>query len=155
MPYRHFQVPCSGGEVEATMTTFLHQHRVLKVEKQFVAAGLDSFWAYQVHYDDAAKPSSPFGISDPNKKGMIDYKATLNEADFTLYLKLKDWRKERAQKDAVEPFTIFTNAQLADVAQKRCTSEEALREISGIGDARIEKYGTSVLALVKETPVVK
>ena len=40
MPYRHFQVPCSGGEVETVMTTFLSQHRVLKVEKQFVTAGL-------------------------------------------------------------------------------------------------------------------
>lgn len=48
MPYRHFQVPYSGGEVEEVMTRFLHQHRVLKVEKQFVATGLDSFWAYPV-----------------------------------------------------------------------------------------------------------
>lgn len=112
MPYRHFQVPCSGGEVEAAMTAFLHQHRVLKVEKQFVAAGLDSFWAYQVHYDDQPKPAPAPGISDSTKKGMIDYKSVLNDADFTLFLKLKDWRKERAQKDAVEPFTIFTNAQL-------------------------------------------
>jgi len=131
------------------MTIFLNQHRVLKVEKQFVAAGLDSFWAYQVHYDDQAKAATPpFNISDPTKKGMIDYKATLNEADFALFLKLKDWRKERAQKDAVEPFTIFTNAQLADVAQKRCTTLEALREIPGIGEARMEKYGADVLKLV-------
>lgn len=150
MPYRHFQVPCSGGEVEATMTTFLHTHRVLKVEKQFVAAGLDSFWAYQVHYDDVPKPGpASGGISDPAKKGMIDYKTVLNEADFNLFLKLKDWRKERAQKDAMEPFTIFTNAQLADVAQKRCATLEALREISGIGGARSEKYGAEVLLLVK------
>ena len=150
MPYRHFQVPCSGGEIEAVMTTFLHQHRVLKVETQFVPAGLDSFWAYQVHYDDQAKEGPPpFGISDPGKKGMIDYRATLNEADFSLFLKLKEWRKGRAQKDAVEPFTIFTNAQLADVAQKRCTTLEALREIPGIGEARTEKYGADVLDLVK------
>ena len=149
MPYRHFQVPCSGGEVEDTMTRFLHPHRVLKVEKQFVAAGLDSFWAYQVHYDDQQKPAPASGISDPAKKGLIDYKTVLNEEDFTLFLKLKDWRKERAQKDAVEPFTIFTNAQLADVAQRRCATLEALREISGIGEARTEKYGASVLELVK------
>jgi superfamily II DNA helicase RecQ len=152
MPYRHFQIPCSGGEIEAAMTQFLNQHRVLKVEKQFVEAGLDSFWAYQIHYDDALKPALPPGISVAGKKGLIDYKAILNGADFSLFLKLKEWRKARAGKDAVEPFTIFTNAQLADVAQRRCATLEALREISGIGDARIERYADAVLGLMKEAP---
>ena len=152
MPYRHFQIPCSGGETEAAMTQFLNQHRVLKVEKQFVEAGLDSFWAYQIHYDDTQKPSLPPGISAAGKKGLIDYKAILNDADFTLFLKLKEWRKARAGEDAVEPFTIFTNAQLADVAQRRCATVEALREISGIGDARIERYAAAVLGVVKEAP---
>ena|GEM_PF-2844907 len=26
MPYRHFKVPFSGGEIEAAMTSFLHYH---------------------------------------------------------------------------------------------------------------------------------
>lgn len=130
------------------MTSFLQQDRVLKVERQFPAAGLDSFWAYQVHYEDQAKAPPPFHIGDSTKKGLIDYKATLNEADFSLFLKLKEWRKERAQKDAVEPFTIFTNSQLADIAQKCCATLGALREIPGIGEARTEKYGADVLALV-------
>ncbi len=153
MPYRHFQVPCSGGEVEEALNRFLQQSRVLKVEKQFVAAGSDSFWAYQVHHEDgqAARSAAP-GISDVNRKGMVDYKALLSEADFTLFLKLKEWRKERAQKDGVEAFTIFTNAQLADIAHRRCANLAALKEISGIGEGRVEKYGAPVLDLVKESP---
>ena len=150
MPYRHFQIPCSGGECEAEMTQFLTRHRVLKVEKRFVEAGVESFWAYQIHYDDASKPAAPAGLSGSGKKGLIDYKTILNDADFSLFLKLKEWRKARAASDAVEPFTIFTNAQLADVAQRRCETVGGLREISGIGDARIEKYASAVLAVVKE-----
>lgn len=75
------------------MTLFLNQQRVLKVEKQFVAAGSDSFWAYQIHYDDALKPSQPPGLSAAGKKGLIDYKTILNDADFTLFLKLNPQRQ--------------------------------------------------------------
>lgn len=160
MPYRHFQVPCSGGETEEAFNRFLSQHRVLKVEKEFVPAGQDSFWAYQVHYDANAAarggPGTPgTGIADVNKKGMVDYKALLNDADFTLYLRLKEWRKERAQRDGVEAFTVFTNAQLADIAQRRCATLEALKEISGVGEGRVEKYGASMLALLKELSTSK
>lgn len=45
MPYQHFQIPCAGGEAETELNRFLQERRILKVEKQFVAAGVDSFWA--------------------------------------------------------------------------------------------------------------
>lgn len=146
MPYQHFQIPCSGGEPEVALNRFLQERRILKVEKQFVPSGLDSFWAYHIHYDTGSFQAT---ISDPSKKGMIDYKSLLTDEEFTLFLKLKDWRKERAQKDGVEAFTIFTNAQLADVTKKRCTSVASLREVNGIGDARVEKYAQEILAVIR------
>lgn len=150
MPYQHFQIPCSGGEVQAELNRFLHERRVLKVEKQFVAAGLDSFWAYQIHYETGATPAAG-GLSDSGKKGLIDYKMVLTDVEFSRFLTLKDWRKERSQKDGVEAFTIFTNAQLADISKRQCETLAALKEISGVGDARVEKYGTDVLALLRQT----
>ncbi len=139
--------------MEEAFNRFLCQHRVLKVEKEFVPAGQDSFWAYQVHYDVAGTARGAMGapgIADVSKKGMVDYKAVLKEADFNLFLKLKEWRKERAERDGVEAFTVFTNAQLADIAQRRCDSLQALKEISGVGEGRVEKYGMPLLSLLKE-----
>lgn len=44
MPYAHFLVPASGGELEARLNDFLRGHRVLQVEKQFVATGVELVW---------------------------------------------------------------------------------------------------------------
>lgn len=54
MPYAHFQIPGYGGEPEERLNGFLSSHRILKVEKHFVAAGSESYWAYQVEYGESA-----------------------------------------------------------------------------------------------------
>ena len=75
-PIAIFKCPAPAGTSQAkTLNRFLHGHRVLKVEKQFVPAGSDSYWAYQVHYDENAATKAntgQSGIADVNKKGMVD-----------------------------------------------------------------------------------
>ncbi len=156
MPYAHFQIPCQGGDGEDALNSFLKRHRVLKVEKHFVAAGGDSFWAYQVQYEQTASvggggsggavsaaPSGP-------RKGMVDYKERLSEADFALFLQLKDWRKSRAETDGVEAYNVFTNAQLAEIAVQRCATLAALKQVPGVGEGRVEKYGAAVMDLLQK-----
>lgn len=52
--------------------------------------------------------------------------------DFTLFAKLREWRKDTALKEAIAVYTIFTNEQLAQIAGKRPKSKAALQEIQGI-----------------------
>ncbi len=146
MPYTHFHIPTHGGEPEERLNRFLAGHRVIKVERQFVAAGSDSFWAYQIEYGEVSSASAKPGTT----RKMVDYKETLSEADFSFFLDLKNWRKARAEEEAVDSFNVFTNAQLAAIAERRPVSLEALKEISGIGQGRTEKYGTDILKLVKD-----
>jgi len=47
-------------------------------------------------------------------------------------------------------YAVFTNEQLAEMVQRRVASAAALREISGVGEARIEKYGAAFLDILKE-----
>jgi len=148
MPYQHFAVPASGGEIQEQLNRFLASHQVLRVDKQFVANGVDSFWAYQVHWvagNDASR------VTEGGRKGMVDYKEILNETDFELFLKLKEWRKEKAKAEGVEPYAVFTNAQLAEAVTRRCETAASLKEIAGVGEGRVEKYGQSLLELLKNS----
>lgn len=142
---RFFTVPlCDQGQSESELNAFLSSHRVLSVERQFVAAGADSLWAICVQYFIAGAAQTP----DP--KGRVDYREILSEADFAIYAKLRNKRKEMATTEGVPPYAIFTNEQMADLVRRRVDSITAMRSVKGVGEARVQKYGEPFLAILRE-----
>lgn len=148
---------------QAEFNHFCAQQRVVRVERQFVADGAQSFWALCV---DAAEGAGP--LPDDLKRGNSrratsatsaasvasapdapanrqDYKALLSEADFAVFALLRHWRKTQAEADGVPLYAVLTNEQLAQVAQRRCGTLTELAAIEGVGPARIERYGAAVL----------
>jgi len=63
---------------------------------------------------------------------------------------LRDIRKELAKTEQVPAYAIFTNEQLADIAMALPLSAHALSKIKGVGENRVEKYGTQFLTLLKD-----
>ena len=68
--------------------------------------------------------------------------------DEELFERLRVWRKARADEDEVPAFVVFTDATLQLIAEQRPTSAAALLRISGVGPAKLERYGDSLLAVV-------
>ncbi len=68
--------------------------------------------------------------------------------DEELFERLRAWRKSRADQDSVPAFVVFTDATLQLIAEQRPTSEAALLRISGVGPAKLERYGEAVLEVV-------
>jgi DNA helicase-2/ATP-dependent DNA helicase PcrA len=64
---------------------------------------------------------------------------------------LRAWRTEEARAAAVPPYVIAHDATLKAVAEARPRSLAALRRVKGMGEARIEKYGDAILAVVAAT----
>ena len=77
----------------------------------------------------------------------------LNEADFALFAKLRDLRKKLAEQEGVPAYALFTNEQLAQMAQQRVTTQAQLAALDGVGPARIEKYGEAFLNLLLSAAV--
>jgi len=46
------------GAAAQALNRFLAEHRVVNVDRQFVADGADSFWAFSVAYVDSAAPAA-------------------------------------------------------------------------------------------------
>jgi DNA helicase-2/ATP-dependent DNA helicase PcrA len=68
--------------------------------------------------------------------------------DEALFERLRLWRKERADEESVPAFVVFTDATLQLIAEQRPTSAADLLRISGVGPAKLERYGDALLAVV-------
>ncbi len=67
-----------------------------------------------------------------------------------LFEALRSWRGDTARAHAVPAYVVFPDATLQAIAQARPRSLDALREISGVGDKKLERYGDALLALIAE-----
>lgn len=71
-------------------------------------------------------------------------------ADATLFNALKEKRKELAQKQKVPAFMIFSDRSLHDMTKIKPRSEDDFLEVSGVGQAKLKKYGKIMLNVIRE-----
>jgi ATP-dependent DNA helicase RecQ len=62
---------------------------------------------------------------------------------------LKIWRLEQARQQGVPPYVVFHDRTLMEIARRRPASEAELAEVSGVGQAKLDRYGTDLLALLQ------
>ncbi|MDG1906279.1 MAG: HRDC domain-containing protein [Arenicella sp.] len=132
---------------ESSLNLFLRQHRVLKVHREFVQDQQNAYWSLLVEYLDSAQGLSE-GDRKSTSKSRVDYKEVLSPENFAVFAKLRDWRKQQAEEVGVPVYAIFTNQQLAEMVTLRVTSKTQLREVEGVGEARVKKHGDAVKGTV-------
>jgi DNA helicase-2/ATP-dependent DNA helicase PcrA len=70
------------------------------------------------------------------------------EPETPLYLALKRWRLERATADELPAYVVFHNTTLAAIATRRPRDLAELGSVPGVGPAKLDRYGTEVLAVL-------
>jgi DNA helicase-2/ATP-dependent DNA helicase PcrA len=76
------------------------------------------------------KPKSPVPTGDP------------------VFDALRKWRRDRAEEDGVPAYVVFHDATLAEIATRKPRTLADLRGVSGVGPAKLERYGKDVLAVL-------
>jgi DNA helicase II / ATP-dependent DNA helicase PcrA len=74
-------------------------------------------------------------------------KATVPTGD-PLFDALRRWRRQRADGDGVPAYVVFHDSTLAEIATRKPRTLADLRTISGVGPAKLERYGRDVLEVV-------
>ncbi len=69
--------------------------------------------------------------------------------DEALFEALKAWRLATATAIGKPAYVVFANTTLAEIARLRPATAAALRGVSGVGEAKLERYGDEVLAIVR------
>lgn len=70
-----------------------------------------------------------------------------------LFEKLRDYRKKKADDLGVPAFHIASNKLLQELVVQQPKTEEDLLNVNGIGPVMNEKYGTDLLAIIRDNPV--
>jgi ATP-dependent DNA helicase RecQ len=63
-------------------------------------------------------------------------------------LRLKEWRRAEASTRGIPAYTVFHDTTLASLAALRPRSLDALARVSGVGPAKLERYGSSLLEIL-------
>ena len=74
----------------------------------------------------------------------------LGDGDHALFEALRQLRAELARDQNVPPYVIFHDATLIDLATRKPRDTRSLVEIDGIGVSKQERYGQSVVDLIRE-----
>ncbi len=72
----------------------------------------------------------------------------LDTAAQALFERLREWRAQVARDHGVPAYVVFHDGTLQAIARARPGSFDQLREISGVGEKKLENYGTQLLAVV-------
>ncbi|MCR5765818.1 MAG: HRDC domain-containing protein, partial [Treponema sp.] len=67
-----------------------------------------------------------------------------------ILVKLRAWRKRKADDMNVPPYVIFNDKTLYDIAAKKPKSKSDLFKIYGLGNVKVENFGTSIIEVVSD-----
>ncbi len=70
--------------------------------------------------------------------------------DLHLFRALRDLRARLAREQNVPAYVIFHDSTLRNIAEKRPESMGELGQVGGIGGAKLERYGSEVLEVIRE-----
>ncbi|MFN9637786.1 MAG: HRDC domain-containing protein, partial [Synechococcaceae cyanobacterium] len=74
--------------------------------------------------------------------------ADLDAAALERLAALKAWRLQLAREQGVPPYVVFHDRTLIEIAARRPTALAELGGVSGVGAAKLERYGAAVLAVI-------
>ena len=84
----------------------------------------------------------------PKRRG--EAAADLADDTLPLFDALRAWRRAEAARQGLPPYVIFHDQTLADIARARPWDLDALSAINGVGQGKLDRYGTAVLGVVAD-----
>jgi superfamily II DNA helicase RecQ len=138
------------GEASACdeLNTFLKSRRIVNVEKRLIDGERGTGWLFLVEFGNEQKGPAP---NLPAQR--VDYRELLTAQEYALFDKLRQLRKDLAEKQGVPVYAVFTNDHLANMVKTRPATLKAISTLPGVGEARVKQYGAAFLkTLTEHTP---
>ncbi len=76
-------------------------------------------------------------------------KTEVSEENQELWEALRACRKQLAEQHGIPPYMVFHDSTLKEITQRKPTQREDLLNITGIGQAKLEKFGDEFLKVIR------
>jgi len=157
--------PCKGSEHPVIEMVKLDEYDKEEEERRLLYVAM-SRAKQSLYLSYSGKGITPFltreliALIDPSHEALkqsriSDYaiehsfKSVKRKADSReLIARLQEWRRTTSEALGVPPFMIMHDKTLYDLAEKMPLHEDDLREVYGLGPAKIRRYGDELLELV-------
>ena len=97
-----------------------------------------------------ADDSSPQGMQRGDESAGRRKESGAAVYDQALFEKLRALRRRLAEEQSVPAFVVFGDAALRGLAAARPVTPDAMLQVSGVGPAKLQKYGEPFLAAIRE-----
>jgi ATP-dependent DNA helicase RecQ len=137
-----------GNVINFKRSSLTHEGRTLSEEDSFT-----------VHIKDEAPSATSRSTtrsaksSSASRKHKSDQTIPYTADQTALEQRLREWRKAEAAKTGKPAFIIFGDTVLDAIVRAHPTTLSQLRNISGIGPDKADRYGAAVIALCTSQPV--
>jgi superfamily II DNA helicase RecQ len=137
-----------GGFNDESIREFLKDKELISATEYHFVRNDVPYLTFVFKYFPHRAEADPKSFSkDKNQEEA--WRKLLTEADMGLFNLMRDWRSQRAKKDGMPPYILFTNQQLAEIVKRRPQSLGELMKIDGIGEGKAKKYGDEILKISK------
>ena len=140
MPYRVITLPFDPERElfdEKPLNDFCLNKQVVSQWVEFFHQNGRSYWSIFLEYESLQEAKRP------------EEEIDLNGFQKLLFQRLREWRKELAEKQGVPVYVIADNRMLKTLAVDQPKSLESMKEIKGMGGKKIEKYGKTLLDIIQ------
>ena len=91
----------------------------------------------------------PFEVIRQKDQKQDDQAAFTGDYSNKLFMQLRSERQRLAQLEGVPPFVVFSDRTLREMALYFPDTPEQMAGISGVGDAKLEKYGDTFMTIIE------
>lgn len=141
-----FISPFSEPSSHAELNNFLKSHRIINVEKRLIDGERGTGWVFLIEYSDNEGARSSYN----NTSSKVDYREVLPPQQFAIYELLRAKRKEISDNTRIPVYGIFSNEQLALMAQNPPKNKDEFLKIKGINEGKYKQWGEAFIKVIKD-----
>jgi superfamily II DNA helicase RecQ len=148
-----FVSPFGENSVTDELNAFLRSHRIVNVEKKLIDSERGTGWVFLVEYGSGEGGKNAGSAAARGER--VDYREVLSTDEYALFDKLRNLRKELAEKSGIPVYAVFTNDQLAAMVKKPPKTAKDMQGVAGVGEARVKQYGEAFLSLFADAGMAR